>query len=60
MDSGDYEAKPTAMLNLGGLELDQGNVAEARKCWDAAIDTGHPDIAPRAHQCYATSSTATR
>jgi Flp pilus assembly protein TadD len=36
------------MVNLGVLLAEQGDPAGARAAWKQAIDTGHPDFAPKA------------
>ncbi len=46
--TGDPDRAPEAMVNLGILEEEQGNLGQARHWWEQAIATGHPDQAPTA------------
>jgi hypothetical protein len=39
-----------AMVNLGNLEHDQGNLDQARDWYQQATSTGHPETTNRAHQ----------
>jgi TolA-binding protein len=48
ISTGHPDQAPKAMLNLGVLERQQGNLDEARHWDQQAIDIGHPDEAPRA------------
>ena len=43
IDSGHPDAAPKAMVNLGVLLAEQGDVEGARAAYQRAIDTGHPD-----------------
>jgi hypothetical protein len=38
------------MVNLGNMEKDLGNVAQARHWYQQAIGTGHPEMAHQAQQ----------
>ena len=48
IESGDPEQAPRAMVNLGVLLEEQGDVEGARAAYQRAIDSGHPDEAPTA------------
>jgi Flp pilus assembly protein TadD len=48
IDAGHSDIAPRAMVDLGVLLAEQGDVEGARAAYQQAIDTGHPDIAPRA------------
>jgi TPR repeat protein len=48
VDSGHPDQAPYAMVSLGFLEKEQGDVDQARSWWQRAVDSGHPDQAPRA------------
>jgi hypothetical protein len=38
------------MVNLGALEYNQGDLVEARRWWERAIASGHPEAAARARR----------
>jgi tetratricopeptide (TPR) repeat protein len=48
VDSGHPEQAPCAMINLGFLEYQQGNVAQARSWFQRTIECGHPEQVPLA------------
>jgi tetratricopeptide (TPR) repeat protein len=48
VSSGHPEEAPRAMVNLGELEVREGNLDQARHWYQEAINSAHPDQAPRA------------
>jgi TPR repeat protein len=48
--TGETEAAPKAMINLGRLEMRQGNPDQARQWYQQVIDTGQIEAAGRAQQ----------
>ncbi|WP_433358596.1 tetratricopeptide repeat protein [Streptosporangium sp. CA-115845] len=46
--SGHFDHAPAAMVGLGLLESEQGQVEQAHHWWVQAVESGHPDRAPRA------------
>jgi TPR repeat protein len=46
--SGHPDQAPYAMVSLGFLEKEQGDVCQAGSWWQGAVGSGHPDQAPRA------------